>query len=149
MGLFLAFIVAWGLLTVYRSTLGAIALAIADRIEGVGISTRIGSIHPLGPLADAIRWADAQIDNGLGFAVRNTQRGGTILFQLVTRQLREIGDQVGGLAYDLSHALDRTVTVTIPHAVGVAERRGARAIGKVRALALATAATVAHDIPAL
>jgi hypothetical protein len=115
MGLFLAFIVAWGLLTVYRSTLGAIALAIADRIEGVGISTRIGSIHPLGPLADAIRWADAQIDNGLGFAVRNTQRGGTILFQLVTRQLRAIGDTIGGFAYDVSAALHRIDTVTIPN----------------------------------
>jgi hypothetical protein len=145
--LFLAWLVAFGLLFVYRSTLGAIALGLANRIEGIGISTRIGSIHPFGPLADAIRFVDNEIRDGLGWAVANTERAASWLFHTATAQIRAIGDTVGGLAYDLSHALDRTVTVTIPHAVGVAERRGARALGKVRALAVATAATIAHELP--
>src|SRR4051812_39478923 len=82
-GLFLAWIVAFGLLWVYRSTLGAIARALADRIEDVAIPTGIRRIHPFGPLSDAIRWVDGEIDDGLAWAVRNTQRGATILFQLV------------------------------------------------------------------
>lgn len=115
-GLFLAWIVAFGLLWVYRSTLGAIAVGLANRIEDVGIPTGIRRIHPFGPLADGIRWVDGEIDDGLAWAVRNTQRGAAILFQLVTRQLRAIGDTIGGFAYDVSAALHRVDTVTIPNA---------------------------------
>lgn len=147
--LLLAWAVAFGLLYVYRSTLGRVVLAVADRIENVGISTRFGSIHPLGPLADALRWVDTQIRDGLGVAVASTQRGATWLFHTLKAQLRDLGEQIGGLAYDVSHALDRTITVVIPRTVGRAERRGARALGKVRTIALATAAAIAHELPQL
>jgi hypothetical protein len=145
----LAWAVALGLLAVYRDTLGWIVLKVADKIEGVGISTRIGSIHPLDPLADVLRWADGQVRDLLGVAVENTERAATALFHMVTQQLSAIGDTIGGLAYDASHALDRTITVTIPRAVGRAEARGARALGKVRTVALATAATIAVELPRL
>src|SRR4051794_7914230 len=101
----LAWAVAFGLLFVYRSTIGRVVIAIADRIEGVGISTRLRSIRPLGPLGDVLRWADGQIRDGLGVAVANTERAASWLFHTITAQLRAVGDAIGGLAYDVSHAL--------------------------------------------
>jgi hypothetical protein len=148
-GLFLTWIVSFGMLWVYRATLSRVALALAATVEGVSVHTRLGTIHPFGAFADAIRWVDGEIDDGLAWAMKNSQRGATVLFHLVTKQLRAIGDQIGGLAYDLSHAIDRTITVTIPHAVGRVERRLGRDIRLVRTLARSTAATVAHDLPLL
>jgi hypothetical protein len=148
-GLFLAWVVAFGLLWVYRSTLGAIALALADRIEGVSVHTRLGAIHPFGAFADAIRWVDGEIDDGLGWAVQNTHRGAAILFQLARRQLMAIGDQVGGLAYDVSERFHHVTTREIPQVAGIAVKPVRISLDKTRTLVRATAATVAIDIPAL
>jgi hypothetical protein len=124
----LAWAVALGLLVVYRDTLGWIVLKVADKIEGVGISTRIGSIHPLDPLADVLRWADGQVRDLLGAAVANTERAAAALFHMVTQQLTALGDMIGGLAYDLSAALHRIDTVAIPRA---ASHMYARAHGEI------------------
>lgn len=149
MGLFLAFAIAYGLLTVYRSTLQRILIGLASAIEDVGIPTGIRRIHPFGPLADGLRWVDAEIDDGLALAVQSTQRGGTILFQLVKRQLTSIGDQVGGLAYDVSERFHHTDRVTIPRIAGIAVKPVRISLDKTRTLAHATAGTIAHDLPGL
>jgi hypothetical protein len=137
--LFLAYIVAAGLLWVYRSTLSRILLGLADEIDDASISTRFVTIRPLAPLAAALRFVDGKIRAGLGLAATNTERGALLLFHLAARQLDRIGDAIGGLAFDAAQALTHATTVTVPNAIYAAQRGVTTRIRAVEAAAAAAA----------
>lgn len=134
LGLFVAFIVAFGLLYVYRSTLGLILVGLANTLDHALVQIPFGrKLHLFGPISAALRYADREIDAGLGWAVVNTERGATMLFHLAAHQLDSIGRTIGGFAYDVEHALTRTVTVTIPRVTLAAERRAAQRVATLAA----------------
>jgi hypothetical protein len=137
--LFLAYIVAAGLLWVYRSTLSRILLGLADEIDDVSISARLVTIRPLAPLAAALRFVDGNIRAGLGLAATNTERGALLLFHLAARQLDRIGDAIGGLAFDTAQALTHATTVTVPNAIYAAQRGLSHRIRTAEATAAAAA----------
>jgi hypothetical protein len=148
-GLFLAWVVAFGLLWVYRSTLGAIALGLADRIEDVGIPTGIRRIHPFGPLADAHPMGRRRDRRRARVGRQEHAARRTILFQLVTRQLRAIGDRSAGSP--MTCRTRSTARHGHDSARGRARERAGAACARqgARTLALATAATIAHELPNL
>jgi hypothetical protein len=137
--LFLAYIVAAGLLWVYRSTLSRILLGLADEIDDAAISTRFVTIRPLAPLAAALRFVDGNIRAGLGLAATNTERGALLLFHLAARQLDRLGDAIGGLAFDVAQALTHALDVTVPNAIYAAQRGLLHRIRAAEATAAAAA----------
>lgn len=149
LALFAAFVVAYGLLAVYRSTLGAIVVWLADHLDGVSIPTGVRRVHVFGPLASALRFVDEQIRDGLALAVLETERGAAWIWNVAADQIAWIGREVGGLALDVEHALDRFRTVTLPRSIAAAQAAAAARLAAVRALAVATAGTVARDLPGL
>lgn len=147
--LFLAYVTCLGLLWVYRATLSAIVLGVAHAISRLRTPGFLGHKRLFGPVADVLIAADNLVKDGLAFGAIRTEAGATWIFNLVADQLRAIGDEVGGLAYDLTHALDRTVTVTIPHAVKQRTAPIWRRIGRTEARLAAVAGTVGIAIPRL
>lgn len=112
-----AYLVAIGLLWVWRSTLGAVLVAFSRWAAGVTIKVWKFHVSPLAPLADATAWIDAEVDHALGVAADNTQRAALALFHSAAHVLYWIGDEIGGLAYDVAQRFERTATVTIPSAI--------------------------------
>lgn len=139
LALFLAFLVAYGLLQVYRSTLGAILRGLADELDGIAVNLGFHTVHLFGPVSDALRYVDRKIDHGLALAVGATERSATWLFETAAHQLEQLGDAIGGLAYDVEAALAHTVTVAVPNAVYAAQHGLGRQLSQLRAEAAVAA----------
>ena len=172
---FALFLVAFGLLQAWRHTLGWVLRKFAAWAQDVSVGVSRVQIHPLKPLADATDWIDQEVDNALSLAAENAQLAALKLFNQSAHLLYWIGDQVGGLAYDVAAAFQRTATATIPDAITRATHRLAqrlataehevdhalnvslpavqhristldRARKSAEALAAREAATIAHDV---
>lgn len=149
LSLLLLYLVAFGFLQVYRASLSRILLYIAGWLDGKSIPTGIRRIHPFGPLVEAIRYVDQEVQSALGSVAQYSERGALWLFQLARRQFEAIGDQIGGLAYDVWSALTRTATVTIPNATHRAQLGVLAKIAAARAIAVTAAGAIAHDLPGI
>lgn len=146
LALYAAFLVAFGLLYVWRHSLGAVLHTFAAWAKGVTVGIAGHGVHPLSPIADASDWIDSLVDNALSAAVEATQRGSLALFHLAGHQLQRIGDEIGGLAYDVSQAFVRTATVTVPAAVYRAQNAAVR---RITSLERSVEHAIASTIPAI
>lgn len=147
--LLLTWLVALGLLHAYRATIRRILLAVADELDGVSLSIFGHRKHLFGPISSAIRWADDQVTHALGALAIATERPAVWLFHMVTRQLSAIGDEIGGLAYDVARRFTHTAEVTLPNLRRHVDRRIAAAVAGLAAIAATVHGTVAVDLPHL
>lgn len=114
---FLLFVVAFGLLWAWRHTLGAVLQAFAAWAAGVSVGASRIRIHPLRPISDIAVKLDHWVDHALSVAAENSQLVALKMFHQSAFLLAWLGQQVGGLAYDVSAAFERTATATIPDAI--------------------------------
>lgn len=140
LALFLAFAIAYGLLWVYRSTLGTIVLWLADELDAIAVPLGFKTVHLFGPVSSLLRSVDRAVDHGLAAAALNTERGAAWLWNQSAHQLAAIGAAVGGLAYDVEQALTHAATVTVPNAIYTAQRHLGARIRQLEAKAAAAAA---------
>lgn len=137
------YVVAIGLLWTWRHTLGDVLAMFARWAHDVSVGVSRFSIHPLRPIADAAEWLDKAVDNALSYAANHTERGMAMLLHLAAHQLAWIGNEIGGLAFDVAQRLENLGTVTIPNAVTRATHAVAVRIGHVeKQVAVALTATI-------
>jgi len=93
-----AFIVAWGLLTVYRLSLKPLLLGLASlfsfSVGGLGFS--LG--RPLAAIGDALKSLAESIDHGLAEAVLASEHGIVWLWHALAKQAEWLGNLLGDLA---------------------------------------------------
>jgi hypothetical protein len=119
---FLAFIVCLGLKEAWYHTIGYGLRWIAAQIRGVTLDVYFWSVHPLDFLADALEAADHFIAHALAVAALNTEKAGTALWHLTAEVFWWSVHETKELAVDTWHALEHTVTVTVPDAAKWARR---------------------------
>lgn len=147
--LLLAFVVSYGLMLVYRATLRRILLGLASAVDDVGIPTGVRRIHPLRPLASALRGVDGLISDGLAKAVLATEGGAVWLIDLAKRQIAWLGDEISGLAYDVAARFQRVTTVEIPNAYRGTQTAVWRRLHGIESRATVLAQTIAADVGAI
>lgn len=149
LALFLGWAVSFGLLWAWRESIAKAIIWAADELDRPSIPTPFGRRHVLGPVASTLRAVDHRVQHGLGVAVLNTERGAVWLLDLVRRQFAWIGQELGGLAYDVAHRFHVVSVIDLPNLWTRTMHAMARDRARVAALAATVAHAVAVDIPQL
>lgn len=171
MGLLLCWVSAYGIQVVWRRSLGALLLWIADKLDTVSLFGH----HLFGPLTSILRSLKSTVDHYLGEAVLWSEKGAATFFKFFLNINLWMAREIADLAHDVLHGFQRVETNVIRPAVKVLDvktqatvkRLGAtlatldrvtvpalrHSIAALRAdfarFSHAVAGTLAHPIPAL
>jgi hypothetical protein len=122
LGALLVFLVCLGLREGWDHTIGYGLRWVAGQIRGVTVSVYFWSVHPLDFLADALEWIANEISHWLAVAALNSEHAASAMWHLTARVFWWSVHETKALAIDTWHALEHTVTVTVPDAAKWARR---------------------------
>lgn len=106
--LVLGFLIAWGILFVYRYSIGAALHGLASLLIGVAISIpHVATIRPLAFLGHAINSVDNTVRGTLGAAVTANERGIVALWNALVSLTDQVAGELEGLGADTLGALRR------------------------------------------
>lgn len=127
------FVVAFGLLYVYRSTLSRILTWLADELDDVAVNVGFKTLHLFGPLSNLLRTVDDAIMDALGYFVKQTERGMVYFWHATTETFDLLGDFLTDFAETVAATLATLTATTIPNALLGVESRVARRLAAIAA----------------
>lgn len=122
LGALLVFLVCLGLREGWDHTIGYGLRWVAGQIRGISVDVYFWSVHPLDFLADALEWVANETSHWLAVAALNSEQAATAMWHLTARVFWWSVHETKALAIDTWHALEHTVTVTVPDAAKWARR---------------------------
>lgn len=125
------FVVAFGLLYVYRSTLSRILTWLADELDDVDVNVGFKTLHLFGPLSNLLRTVDDAISDALGYFVQQTERGMVYFWNETTDTFDLLGDFLSDFADTVAATLATLTETTIPNALLGVEARVARRLAAI------------------
>jgi hypothetical protein len=149
--LVVAFLIALGLLWVFRATLKPLLIWLADQADRIRLPRLAGGGHLLGPLSAALRSLADQIETGLTTLLNGTQGGITFFWNLIANQAVQLAEWTADFAETVEKALAHTTTVVVPKVIRTTITRVERVIEPTRVIVhkiehVGTAATRAADV---
>ncbi len=111
---FLTWIVAMGALYVWRQSVGAVLLWLADQLDRVNVRILTKTFHLFGPLAALLRSVVSRVDRALGAAALWGESRAAALFSFFLTTQVWIAREIADLAVDVFH-LTNALALKVAH----------------------------------
>jgi len=138
--------IALSLLIIWRHTLGALFVWVADELDKAAVRVLGHTIHFLGPVASALRAADHAIQVALSETATGAEKATLYLFNQAVHLLVLTGHTIWQLGYRMGEALQGLVHTTIPRLVDVGTHALSRAVHRVALTVAHVEQTLTHKI---
>ena len=127
----LGWCIAFGLLYLYRRTLSAILLGVADAIDGIAVGAFGRTVRLGGPIAAAFRRADGAITQALENWIRGAEIALAFFWDQLAENVEWLGQTIADLADTTAGAISTVVRQEIPAATKRAVAQAQRGVQAV------------------
>lgn len=138
--------IALSLLIIWRHTVGALFLFVADEMDKVAVRVFGTTHHLLGPVSSALRSANHAIEVALSETATGAEKATLFLFNNAAHLLVLTGKTVWQLGYRMGEALQGLVHSTIPRLVDAGTHALSRAVHRLGQAEAAFELKVTHTV---